>query len=101
MDVVPPISNDSCPDCGGKLLYSGVALVCIRCPYCRPTDSSHSLPAISPSAQDFCPDCGGKLLYNGLAIVCIRCPYCRPAQDSSHSMPAIRPSRPDPKQKLS
>ena len=98
MDVVPPVSNEPCPDCGGKLLYNGIALVCIRCPYCRPAyDSSQTIPALSPMTQDFCPDCGGKLLNNGLAIVCNRCPYCRPAQDSSQSIPAIPPSRPNPK----
>ena len=97
MEVVPPISNDPCPDCGGKLQHNGLAMVCSRCPYCRPADSSHTLPVLSSSAQDFCPDCGGKLLSNGLALVCIRCPYCRPVQDSSQSMPAVRPSKPDRK----
>jgi hypothetical protein len=98
MELVPPVYNEPCPDCGGKLQCNGPALTCARCPYCRPaTDSSKTLPVISSSPQDYCPDCGGKLLYNGLAIVCIRCPYCRPAQDSSQSIPAIPRSRPDPK----
>lgn len=25
--------KEYCPDCGGKLLYNGQGLVCIRCPY--------------------------------------------------------------------
>ena len=97
MDHVPSISNEECPDCGGKLLYNGIALVCTRCPYCRPAqDSSQTLPVIS-QAGDYCPDCGGKLLYNGLALVCIRCPYCRPAHDSSQTIAAMPPSKPAPK----
>ena len=95
MELVPQKSDETCPDCGGRLHCIGLALVCVRCPYCRPVqDSSPTMPAMS-NPRDYCPDCGGKLLFNSIAMVCSRCPYCRPAQDSSHSMPAIRPSRPD------
>jgi hypothetical protein len=98
MEMVPPIPQEPCPDCGGKLFNNGIALVCIRCPYCRPAqDSSQTIPAMSQANPDYCPDCGGKLLCNGLALVCIRCPYCRPAHDSSQTIPAARPSRPHPK----
>ena len=66
MDRVPSVYNEPCPDCGGKLLYNGIALVCTRCPYCRPAqDSSKTLPVMSSQAGDYCPDCGGKLLNNG------------------------------------
>jgi DNA-directed RNA polymerase subunit M/transcription elongation factor TFIIS len=95
MDFIPLNPDEACPDCGGRLRCNGIAMVCARCPYCRPAqDSSQALPAVS-NPRDYCPDCGGKLLFNSIAMVCSRCPYCRPAQDSSHSMPAIRPSKPD------
>jgi tRNA(Ile2) C34 agmatinyltransferase TiaS len=102
MDHVPSVYNEVCPDCGGRLESNGFALVCVRCPYCRPAqDSSKTLPVVTSNQSDYCPDCGGKLLYNGLALVCIRCPYCRPAQDSSQTIPAMPPARQAPKQKRS
>jgi len=42
-----------CPDCGGKLLYNGQGMVCIRCPFVVPKpDSSKDLPAVETSAPD-------------------------------------------------
>ena len=43
-------SDAICPDCGGKLLYNGQGLVCIRCPYgtAKP-DSQKNLPAVPRS----------------------------------------------------
>ena len=38
--------NEYCPDCGGKLLYNGQGLVCIRCPFAvAKPDSERSIPA--------------------------------------------------------
>jgi hypothetical protein len=42
-----------CPDCGGKLLYNGQGLVCIRCPFIAPKPPSNKdLPAIETAAPD-------------------------------------------------
>lgn len=47
MVTSPP--PDFCPDCGGKLLYNGQTLVCIKCPYGAPKpDSQKSIPAAIP-----------------------------------------------------
>jgi hypothetical protein len=48
-----PASNakDACPTCGGKLLYNGQGLVCIRCPFgTAKSESSKTLPAVGNSA---------------------------------------------------
>jgi hypothetical protein len=50
-----PASNgkDYCPTCGGKLLYNGQGLVCIRCPFgTANSDSSKSLPAVGNPTPD-------------------------------------------------
>jgi hypothetical protein len=45
--------KDYCPECGGKLLYNGQGLVCIRCPFgSGKSDSSKTLPAIGNSTED-------------------------------------------------
>jgi hypothetical protein len=45
--------KDYCPDCGGKLLYNGQGMVCIRCPFgTTNSDSSKTLPAIGTGAPD-------------------------------------------------
>jgi len=32
--MIPTVhGKEFCPDCGGKLLYNGQGLVCIRCPF--------------------------------------------------------------------
>jgi hypothetical protein len=42
---LPP--GEYCPDCGGKLLYNGSAMVCIRCPFAMPKpDSQKCIPAV-------------------------------------------------------
>jgi hypothetical protein len=49
----PKPGNEYCPDCGGKLLYNGQGLVCIRCPYdTTRQESKKDLPAVGNSAED-------------------------------------------------
>ena len=43
---MPPA--EYCPDCGGKLLYNGFSIVCIRCPFSMPKPDSHKMiPAVT------------------------------------------------------
>ncbi len=51
--IPKPDSRGLCPDCGGKLLYNGLGLVCIRCPFTAlKPDSNKDLPAVETSASD-------------------------------------------------
>jgi hypothetical protein len=49
----PERSLAYCPECGGKLLYNGQAMVCIACPFeqARP-DSEKQIPATRPRPVD-------------------------------------------------
>ena len=43
---IPPA--EYCPECGGKLLYNGSSIVCIRCPFAMPKpDSRKCIPAVT------------------------------------------------------
>ena len=45
--------KDYCPDCGGKLLYNGQGLVCIRCPYdTTKPPSEKQIPAVRREQSD-------------------------------------------------
>ena len=45
--------REFCPECGGKLLYNGQGLVCIRCPFAKAKQPSEKdLPAVKSSPED-------------------------------------------------
>ena len=48
----PDRAVEFCPECGGKLLYNGQAMVCIACPFeqAKP-DSEKRLPAARSSPE--------------------------------------------------
>jgi hypothetical protein len=52
--VTPTVDpKGNCPDCGGKLLYNGQGLVCIRCPFAAvKPESNKDLPAVETSARN-------------------------------------------------
>jgi hypothetical protein len=51
--MIPTVhGKEYCPDCGGKLLYNGQGLVCIRCPFdSTKPDSRQDIPAARSSAS--------------------------------------------------
>ena len=51
--MTPKAAKGMCPDCGGKLLYNGQGLVCIRCPFTAlKPESNKDLPVVETSAPD-------------------------------------------------
>jgi len=57
MMLRPEHPCEYCPDCGGKLLYNGQAMVCIACPFEQPKpDSEKRIPAARSRPDDGHPE---------------------------------------------